>query len=232
MTPLVLIPGFMCDGRLFGPQIDAFGKDRQVLSFVPPGRSIEEMAANLLTHTPERFALGGLSMGGIIAMEVMRQEPDRIERLALMDTTPLADAPENHAIRTRQIADVKAGKLDTVMQEELKPAYLIESPQKPALMDLCLDMARAAGPEVFEAQSIALRDRAAQLDTLRSIGQPTLILCGREDRLCPVDRHEMMHDLIPGSTLTIIDAAAHLPTLEQPAQTTAALADWLQRPTA
>lgn len=232
MTPLVLIPGFMCDGRLFGPQIGALGQDRTVLPMVPAGRSIEEMATRLLTHAPAKFALAGLSMGGIIAMEVYRQAATRIERLALLDTTPLADAPENHAIRTRQIADVKAGLLDTVVQDELKPAYLVESSRKPALMDLCLDMARAAGPEVFEAQSIALRDRAPQVDTLRNVGVPTLILCGREDRLCPPERHEMMHDLIPGSTLEFIDDAAHLPTLERPTETTAALSAWLQRPIA
>jgi pimeloyl-ACP methyl ester carboxylesterase len=161
-------------------------------------------------------------------MEIYSQAPERIERLALMDTTPLADAPENFAIRTRQIADVKAGKLDQVMQEELKPAYLVDSPAKPALMDLCLDMARAAGPAAFEDQALALRDRASQEDTLRKVDVPTLILCGRQDRLCPVERHEFMAALIPNATLEVIENAGHMPTLEQPEQTNAALARWLE----
>ena len=228
MTPLVLIPGFMCDGRLFGPQITRFGRERQVLSLMPAGKSIPAMAQNLLAAAPPRFALGGLSMGGIIAMEVYSQAPERIERLALMDTTPFADAPENFDIRTRQIADVKAGKLNQVMQEELKPAYLVDSPAKPVLLDLCLEMARAAGPEVFEAQALALRDRASQEDTLRKVDVPTLILCGRQDRLCPVERHELMARLIPHATLEVIESAGHMPTLEQPDQTTAALARWLE----
>lgn len=228
MTPLVLIPGFMCDGRLFGPQIGRFGRERQVFPLMPAGRSIPEMARNLLAVAPPRFALGGLSMGGIIAMEIYSQAPERIERLALMDTTPFADAPENFATRTRQIADVKAGKLDQVMQEELKPAYLVDSPAKPALMDLCLDMARAAGPTVFEDQALALRDRASQEDTLRKVDVPTLILCGRQDRLCPVERHEFMAGQIPNATLEVIENAGHMPTLEQPEQTNAALARWLE----
>ena len=228
MTPLVLIPGFMCDRRLFGPQIARIGRERQVLSLMPAGNSIAGMAQNLLAAAPSRFALGGLSMGGIIAMEVHSQAPERIERLALMDTTPFADAPENFATRTRQIADVKAGKLDQVMQEELKPAYLVDSPAKPALLDLCLDMARAAGPDVFEKQALALRDRASQEDSLRKVDIPTLILCGRQDRLCPVERHEFMARLIPHATLEVIENAGHMPTLEQPEKTTAALARWLE----
>ena len=228
MTPLVLLPGFMCDRRLFGPQIARFEGDREVLSFMPAGDTVELIAQNLLKVAPETFALGGLSMGGIVAMEVYRQAPERIERLALLDTTPLADAPANYDVRTRQIADVKAGKLDQVMREELKPAYLVDSPGKPALLDLCLDMARAAGPYEFEGQALALRDRDSQEETLRGVRVPTLLLCGREDRLCPVERHEYMASLIPHATFEIIDNAGHMPTLEQPEQTTAAFARWLE----
>lgn len=230
MTPLVLIPGFMCDSRLFGPQVVHFGRERQVFLMIPKGRSIPEMACNLLSAAPERFALGGLSMGGIIAMEVYAQAPERVERLALLDTTPLPDATQNRAIRTRQIADVKAGKLDQVMQEELKPAYLVDGPAKPELLDLCLDMARSAGSEVFETQALALRDRPSQEDTLRRVDVPTLILCGRQDRLCPVERHEYMAHLIPHAMLEVIENAGHMPTLEQPEQTTAALSRWLEAP--
>ena len=110
----------------------------------------------------------------------------------------------------------------------MKPAYLVDSPAKPALMDLCLDMARAAGPNVFEEQALALRDRVSQEETLRKVNMPTLILCGRQDRLCPVERHEFMAGLIPNVTLEVIENAGHMPTLEQPEQTNAALARWLE----
>ena len=106
MIPLVLIPGFMCDERLFAPQDARFGADRDAMCTMPRGGSIPEIASNLLRTAPGRFALGGLSLGGIVAMEVYRQAPDRVERLALLATNALADAPEYFALRNRQLAVV------------------------------------------------------------------------------------------------------------------------------
>lgn len=228
--PLVLLPGFMCDGRLFGPQTQALSDLANVQTPVPRAATLQAMAEAVLASAPPRFALGGLSMGGIIALEVMARAPERVTHLALMDTTPLADAPENHAIRTRQMADVRAGQLDAVMRDELKPAYLVDSPRKPALLDLCMAMARDLGADVFASQATALRDRPSHLDTLATIAVPTLVLCGAEDRLCPPSRHEMMAERITGARLTLIENAGHLPTLEQPDATTAALRDWLVQP--
>ncbi len=227
MTPLVLIPGFMCDARLFGPQIAAVGEDREVRAIIPTENSIKDMATAILDALSGPICVSGLSMGGIIAMEMLRQAPDRIERLALMDTTPLADARENHEIRNRQIKDVWNGKLTEVMRDELKPAYLVESETKNKNMELCTDMADCLGPEVFEAQSSALRDRKDLQHALALAPVGTLILHGSEDRLCPPHLHNLMHRLTPGSTLVSIPNAGHLPTLEQPAATTAALAAWL-----
>lgn len=227
MTPLVLIPGFMCDARLFGPQIDSLGKDREVLSIVPLQQTIEDMATAILDAISIPICVGGLSMGGIVAMEMLKQAPDRIERLALMDTTPLADANENFDIRNRQIEDVWNGNLREVMQEELKPAYLVESGNKNSILELCTEMAEHLGPEVFEAQSSALRDRKDLQGSLALVPVRTLILHGADDRLCPPQRHNLMHRLAPQATLVSIPDAGHLPTLEQPAATTAALAAWL-----
>lgn len=229
MTPLVLLPGMMCDARLFGPQIATFGQTRAI--HIPPiGKhdSMAALAAEVLTHAPPRFALAGLSMGGILAMEMLAQAPDRIARLALLDTNPRAELPEVKARRAPQIAAAQSGHLREVMRDEMKPNYLADGPGKQAVLDLCMDMAMDLGPNVFINQSLALRNRPDQQDTLRRVRVPTLILCGREDRLCPVERHELMHDLIPGSTLTIIERAGHLPVLEQPEETTAALARWLE----
>ncbi|MFD1797363.1 alpha/beta fold hydrolase [Paracoccus aurantiacus] len=225
----MLLPGMMCDARLFGPQIAAFGRDRAIQ--VPAmGRhdSITALAADVLEHAPPRFALAGLSMGGILAMEITAQAPARVERLALLDTNPRAELPEVKAGRTPQMEAARSGNLREVMRDEMKPNYLADGPGKQAVLDLCMDMAMDLGPEVFVNQSLALRDRPDQQDTLRRVNVPTLVLCGREDRLCPVERHELMHRLIPGSTLTIIDGAGHLPVLEKPDETTAALARWLE----
>ena len=229
MTPLVLLPGMMCDGRLFAPQVAALGLRRAVhLAPITEHDSTAALAQAVLDHAPPRFALAGLSMGGIVAMEVIARAPARVERLALLDTNPRAERPEMQAARGPQMDKVRAGGLREVMRDELKPNYLADGPDKPRIMDLCLQMAMDLGPEVFLRQSRALRDRPDRCDALRAVRVPTLVVMGAHDRLCPRDRHELMHDLIPGSTLEIIDGAAHLPTLEQPQATTAALARWLE----
>jgi len=227
--PLVLLPGMMCDARLFAPQITALATDREVLVPGLTGAdSIAALADTVLAAAPPRFALGGLSMGGIVAMEVIARAPERVAGLALMDTNPRAEMPEKQATRAPQIAKVEAGGLATVMRDEMKPSYLADGPRKPEILDLCMGMALDLGPEVFTAQSIALRDRPDYRDALARVTVPTLILCGRLDALCPVTRHEEIHRLVSGSTLEIIENAGHLPTLEQPDTTNAALARWLE----
>ena len=189
--------------------------------------TIEALAQDVLDNSPPRFALAGLSMGGILAMEVIRRAPDRVTHLALLDTNPKAEMPEVQARRLPQIDRAKQGRLREVMVEEMKPNYLVDGPNRAAILDLCLHMAQDLGPEVFISQSRALAARPDQQDTLKSIDVPTLVLCGRADSLCPLSRHELMKDLIPGSRLVIIEEAGHLPVLEQPETTNEALKAWL-----
>jgi pimeloyl-ACP methyl ester carboxylesterase len=130
-TPVVLLPGMMCDDRLFAFQTEQLRKDSQnaVKLYLPQlvyGSSMPELAQYLLAALPSSFCLCGLSMGGILAMEIVAQAPHRVERLALMDTNPLAETKEGVARRNRQINDVKAGKLRQVIAEEMKPHYLAE----------------------------------------------------------------------------------------------------------
>lgn len=227
--PLVLLPGMMCDARLFGPQIAALSPGRTVsIGDISGQDSMEAVAASVLASAPPQFALAGLSMGGIVAMEMVAQAPKRIARLALMDTNPLAEAEQVKARRGPQVARARAGGLDHVMRHEMKPNYLTDGPNRAAILDLCMDMALALGPDVFARQSVALRDRPDQQATLARVAVPTLILCGRDDTLCPLHRHELMHDLIAQSVLCVIDGAGHLPPLEQPDETTAALIRWLE----
>ncbi|WP_137112021.1 alpha/beta fold hydrolase [Rhodobacter sp. SY28-1] len=226
MTPLVLIPGMMCDTRMWGG-IDA-DLGVPVLHHIPTGAdSMADLAAQFLADAPPRFALAGLSMGGILAMEILRQAPDRVTRLALLDTNPRAETAAAQARRAPQIDRALAGDLEGVMRNDMKPNYLAPGPNKPAILDLCMDMALTLGPQVFARQSRALRDRPDQQATLAAFKGPALVLMGAEDRLCPLDRHQLMHDLIPHSRLHIIANAAHLPPLEQPEATARALRDWL-----
>ena len=228
--PLLLLPGMMCDARLYGPQIAAFSHDRPIVTApINDHNTVEALARDILDHAPRQFALAGLSMGGIIAMEVFRQAADRVTRLALLDTNPKAEAPAIAQKREPQIQKVRDGHLRAVMRDEMKPNYLADGPQMGQILDLCMSMAETLGPEVFVNQSRALQSRPDQQDTLRAVRVPTLILCGEDDALCPIHRHELMHDLIPGSTLTIIKQAGHLPTLEQPDATNEALAKWLNQ---
>jgi pimeloyl-ACP methyl ester carboxylesterase len=229
--PLVLLPGMMCDARLFGPQIAELSADTAVMvAPVTQGERIEEIASNLLDLLPKRFALAGLSMGGIVAMEILRRAPDRVARIALIDTNPLAETPVIAANREPQIVKARAGRMLEVMREEMKINYLAPGPYRGEVMELVMEMARTLGPEVFIRQSRALQRRKDQQATLRRIKVPTLILCGAHDALCPVKRHEFMAELIPYAKLCVLADSGHLPTLEQPDETTAALRAWLTQP--
>lgn len=226
MIPLVLLPGMMCDARMWGGIDRAL--DVPVIHHLPTGAAtMAALAAGFLADAPPRFALAGLSMGGILAMEILRQAPERVARLALLDTNPRAETAEVQARRAPQIDRALAGDLEGVMRDDMKPNYLAPGPRKAEILDLCLDMALALGPQVFAQQSQALRDRPDQQATLAAFTGPALVLMGADDRLCPLDRHQLMHRLMPQSQLQIIPGAAHLPPLEQPDATLRALRGWL-----
>ena len=229
MTPLVLLPGMMCDERLFASQINELSKRREVhFAKITDYETISELASDVLNNAPPVFALAGLSMGGIVAMEIISQAPERVERLALLDTNPLAELPDVLKRRGPQIDAIKNGQLKEIIRDEMKPNYLFDGVRKTEILKLCMDMALDIGPDAFIRQSIALRDRVDQKNTLGSYKRPALVLCGRHDVLCPLERHELMHTLLENSKLEIIEDAGHLPTLEQPKITTMALASWLE----
>ena len=227
--PLVLVPGMMCDARLFSPQLAVFSAERPVMVIPPTGaQTMSALARGILEHAPPCFALAGLSLGGIVAMEMIRQAPERVTRLALMDTNPRSDPPKLAPIREAQVRKALAGGLGDVMRDEMKPNYLADGPRRTEILDLCMEMSEAMGPDVFAQQSKAIQTRPDQCETLKAVAVPTLVLCGEDDRLCPVERHELMHDLIETSRLVIIPKAGHLPTLEHPQLTNEALKEWLR----
>jgi pimeloyl-ACP methyl ester carboxylesterase len=229
MTPLILLPGMMCDARLFWPQINALSATCTLhLPMIGGADTVQAIAAEILHHAPPHFALAGLSMGGIVAMEIIAQAPHRVTKIALMDTNPSAEAAEMRARRIPQMDRVAAGGLDAVMRDEMKPNYLSQTPHRAEILDLCMSMARALGPMVFACQSRALASRPDQTETLSAFRRPALILMGEHDSLCPKPRHDLMHALMPGSRLAVIAGAGHLPTLEKPGETTAEFLRWLE----
>ncbi|MFP5508242.1 MAG: alpha/beta fold hydrolase [Paracoccaceae bacterium] len=229
--PLVLLPGMMCDARLFAPQMADLSRDHAVMvAPITQGERVEEIASDLLSLLPAKFALAGLSMGGIVAMELLRRAPERITRLALMDTNPLAETPQTAAAYEPMIIGARAGRLEEVLRGFMKPDYLAPGPQRLAVLGQVLEMGRDLGPEVLVRQVRALQRRRDQQPTLRRCKVPTLILCGAYDTLTPLKRHAFMAELIPYARLEVIAEAGHLPTLEAPEATTAALRAWMQQP--
>ncbi|MFK7874681.1 MAG: alpha/beta fold hydrolase [Paracoccaceae bacterium] len=226
--PLVLLPGLMCDARLFGPQIAELSSEFSVMVCpITQGERVEEIASTLLDQLPTRFALAGLSMGGIVAMEILRRAPDRVSRLALISTNPLSETPQVAAMREPQMVKARTGRLRQVIRDEMKPNYLAPGPFRSEILDLVMEMADVLGPEVFVRQSRALQRRKDQQATLRKCKVPTMVLCGAHDQLCPVKRHEFMAELIPQARLVVLPDSGHLPCLEQAPETTAALREWM-----
>ena len=225
---IVFIPGMMCDARLFALQRQALQDINSTVADISAHDNVQQLAAQILNSTPARFDVCGLSMGGIVAMEMIRQQPKRIRRLCLMDTNALAELPAVQARRQPQIDKVKQGKLAEVMREEIKPNYLYHGTNKQITLDLCMRMAEDLGEAVFERQSIALKNRPDQLNTLRNFPGKTLILHGEDDQLCPAERHQLIHQVMPNSHYLIIPQAGHLPTLENPQAVNTQLRYWLQ----
>ena len=218
----------MCDERIFAPQIEELASKRSVhIADISKHDNISDLAADVLSNAPPKFCLVGHSMGGIVAMEICAQDPKRIEKLVLIDTNPLAELEEVKLKREPQISDALSGKLVNVIRDEMKPNYLASSENQDIILNICMDMALSLGPKVFINQSRALQTRADQQSNIQSINIPVLIMCGSEDKLCTVERHEMMHNMISNSELKIINNAGHMPTLEQPSETTEVLKEWL-----
>ena len=226
---LILLPGMMCDARLFAAQIAVLQDSIRISVPLPVSApNMAQLAAEVLADAPDRFALGGVSMGGILAMEIIRQAPQRVTHLALIDTNPFAERDEVKARRTPQMDAARDGRLAAVMRDEMKPSYFTHRADNADLLDLTMAMATDLGPDAFIAQSLALRDRPDYEVTLRHVTCSTLILCGRHDQLCPVERHEAMKAMIPHARLCIVEEAGHLPTIETPGIVTTALQELLE----
>lgn len=211
---VLLLPGMMCDERLWSHQIAAIDVPVHVAD-LSRSDNFADMAAGVLAAAPSSFAMAGLSMGGILAFEIWRQASERVTHLALLDTNPHPDAPSRRPVRFEQIAAAAAGRLEELAAESLKPLYLAEKNRNnQELLQTILDMALQHGPEVFERQSLALMNRQDSVPTLKTISCPTTVICGREDAICPVRFHELMAREIVGAELVIIDDCGHLSSME------------------
>lgn len=227
LVPLVLLPGLLCDAALWSAQTRRFADERDVLiPDLTAHDTIPDLATHVLAIAPPRFALAGLSMGGYVAQEIMRREPERVDRLALLDTSALADTPQ--AIRRRRglVAQSRVGTFRGVTPRLLKD-LLHPSHQTGPVAETVMAMAVRIGRDAFARQQNAIIKRIDGRPYLGDIRVPTLILFGADDRITPVAIAEELHGLIPGSTLQIIPDTGHLPPLESPDAVNTALAAWL-----
>ena len=228
---LVLVPGLLCDALLWRSQVEALGGDFKCwVADHTRSETMAGVAADVLRDAPfERFALAGLSMGGYIALEIMRQAAHRVDRLALLDTSARADTPEQTEKRRGLIALAMRGRFIGVTQG-LLPLFIHRSRlSDEKLVDTVKEMARNIGRDAFVRQEEAIMSRSDSVAFLPTIACPTLVLCGRQDAVAPLERHEEMASGIPGAHLEVIEECGHLSTLERPAEVSAALRAWLAR---
>ncbi|MBL8566598.1 MAG: alpha/beta fold hydrolase [Hyphomicrobiaceae bacterium] len=225
---LVLIPGLLCTRELFAAQIKALAQHASIT--VAEHRRSDSMAAiakDILAAAPDRFALAGLSMGGYIAFEIMRQAPERVERLALLDTSPRPDLPEQTENRFRLVALAERRGVASAAREMFPKLVAPARQNDPALAAAFLGMAEDTGSTAFARQQRAIAARADSRPLLGSIACPTLVLVGAEDALTPPSLSVEMSTAIRGSRLAIVPHAGHLSTLEEPVAVSAELQVWL-----
>ena len=225
---IVLLPGLLCDHALWAHQIDHIADTAEVMiGDLTRDDSIAGMAERILEEAPDTFALAGLSMGGYVAQEIMRQEPERVERLALVDTQARADSADQVKTRKDLIRLATMGKFKGVTPRLLPNLVHKDRLDDPAIRDVVLEMAERVGQEAFARQQAAIMGRKDGRGDLHAIRVPTVVLCGRQDILTPPDLHQEMAEGIPGARLVIVEDAGHLAPLEQPHAVTAVLRYWL-----
>lgn len=227
--PVVLVPGLGCTPRLYAEQVPALWTFGPVtIADHRRGDSMDGIARQILAQAPPRFALCGLSMGGYIAFAIQRLAPERVTKLALLDTGARSDTPEASERRKASMAKVQAGEFDAVM-ETLWPLLVHKRRRDDAaLKRVAIGMAMAAGSEAFVRQQQAIMTRPDSRPGLPAIRCPTLVLVGEGDELTPPELADEMASLIPNSRLVKVPDCGHLSTLEKPEAVTKALMEWME----
>jgi pimeloyl-ACP methyl ester carboxylesterase len=227
--PILLVPGLVSSPRIFAPVVPALWR----LGPVTIANHIRDdnmgsIARRVLAEAPPRFALAGHSMGGYIAFEIMRQAPERVARLALINTQARPDTSEATARRKTQVARAQAGEFRAIL-DELFPGFVHPSRRDNAdLRQLVHDMGDDVGTDGFARQQSAIMSRPDSRPTLAWIKCPTLVLSGDEDNTIPNTLSAEMANGIPAAKLVILSHCGHLPQVEQPQATADALVEWMR----
>ncbi len=227
--PLILLPGLLCDGALWQHQSQALADIAQVsVADLTSQETIGAMASQVMAEAPEQFALAGLSMGGYVALEIIRQAPERVARLALVDTNARADSPQQSADRWALIGLARSGEFKGVTRRLLPLLVHRERVNDEPLANAIFAMAERVGRDAFIRQQRAIMGRPDSRRDLGLIHCPTVVLCGRQDLLTPLAMATEMAEKIPRAVLVAIEECGHLAALEQPQAVSAVLRYWLQ----
>ncbi|WP_376088932.1 alpha/beta fold hydrolase [Roseomonas sp. CCTCC AB2023176] len=225
--PLLLLPGLLCDARLWRDQVNGLsGIADPIVADLTLDDSVGALADRALAAAPERFALAGLSMGGYVALEVMRRAPERVLRLALFDTSARPDTPEQSRRRRGLMSLTRSGQFRGVTPR-LLPQLIHPGRLGTPLAQEVMEMAERVGRDAFLRQQAAILSRPDSRPDLPRIAVPTLVAVGEADILTPPELAEEMAAVIPGAVLQRIPGSGHLPTMETPAAATALLREWL-----
>lgn len=226
--PLILLPGLLCDSILWAHQVVHLA-DRaapQVANLTQDDH-VAAMARRVLDHAPERFALAALSMGGYVAFEIMRQAPERVSRLCLIDTSARPDTEEQARRRRGLLALARTGKFKGVTPRLLPQLIHHDRIDEPELANAVMDMAERVGQAAFLRQQSAILARPDSRPTLASIRCPTLAICGEQDQLTPPELSQEIAAGAPNARLELIPDCGHLAPMERPERVTALMREWL-----
>jgi pimeloyl-ACP methyl ester carboxylesterase len=227
---LILVPGLLCSARLWAAQIDGLSDLADIaVADMTRDDTMAGMAQRVLDCTDGTFSLAGLSMGGYVAMEVMRRAPERVERLALLDTGARADTEEQTIRRRDLIGLADRGEFKAVSPKLLPLFVHPDRLADKAMVDAISKMADSVGKDAFLRQQQAIMHRPDSRPGLAAIACPTLVVCGREDVLTPPELSEEIAGLVPGADLVLIEGCGHLSTMERPDDVNAALRSWMSR---
>ena len=231
MHALVLLPGTLCNERLWTHQIEGLADIADcTVPDLSQDATLPALAQRVLNAAPEKFALAGFSMGAIVAFEAFRQAPERITHFAVIDGKAHADEPEHHQRRLDTLTFIQTHDRPATLKELLLPNYFHpDNSNDPALIRCVTEMALSFGPEVHERQIRALLDRPDSRPLLPSIEVPALALCGEADRLCLPEWHREMAAQMPNADCVIVPNSGHFAPLEQPEIVTQAMRRWLSR---
>lgn len=229
--PILLIPGLLDSPRLYADQIPHLWRLAPVtIADHTRDDSMSALARRILATAPPRFVLAGLSMGGYISFEILRQAPERVATLVLMDTTARPDTPEQSNARRAQIALARSGRVAEVLDAAFPRLVHPEHRTDPRLREIMAKMADEVGVEGFVNQQLANIGRPDSRPGLGAIRCPTLVLVGDRDELTPPDRAAEIADAIGSARLVQIPGSGHCTPIEQPDAVTRALVDFLSQP--